>query len=193
MAGKCDFIHAFPKIINVGIGDDSLSYYSEIYLNKYFCKNNIKIYQRFTHFTSEIINILNNESLLNPIILMETEISKVEKPELCIYSLFFNDIYSMIDSLDYITSLKPDLIMFNGNARIDEQFDLETLVKYRLGCSTIVVKSKYINIQKDENNCRLILCRNNLCENCIDGDGFDTFFEREFKRCFTFPDNIYLI
>ena len=113
--------------------------------------------------------------------------------DIYIKSDFFDDINSMIQSLDIVDLYKPNYVIFNGNARFNEQYDLETIFKYRFGCNIYIVKSKYIDVHKDERNKKLVLCPS-LCGNdFICEKGFDMDFEHKFNVNLTFPESIYII
>lgn len=188
-------MNKMPTIMNIGIGDASLTYCMEIYLNKFFKDKGVNLYQTFTQYTKNIISSFEGASLINSNLIFSSEIDSVIKSnyELYIKSDFFDDINSMIQSLDIVDLYKPNYVIFNGNARFNEQYDLETIFKYRFGCNIYIVKSKYIDVHKDEHNNKLILCPS-LCGNDFICDKeFDTDFEHNLNVNLAFPESIHIM
>ena len=145
--------------------------------------------------TKNIIDALQSASLINQNLVMLNELDDATKSKCDLYieSIYFDNIHSMLQSLENIGACKPDYVVFNGNARFEEQYDLASIFKYRFGCNIFTVKSKYIDIHKDEYNYKLVLCPSLRGSDYLGDEGFFKEFERNFNANLAFPETVCII
>lgn len=158
-----------PMILNVGIGDSMSTYRLELSLNRMFFDTNVKIFQSFSSFTSIIINTLKKHNIVNKNFIFEEDKQLYEKFQVNIKSTNYANINSLIKCFYSISNFKPDYLIINMNGRPIDMMGIENLFKYRYGLSPFFVQSKYIDINKDDQNYRPIYCHS-LGGDCFFGD-----------------------
>ena len=182
-----------PKILNIGIGDAMSTYKMELSLNRLFCDTNVKIYQSFSSFTKNILKTIEDHKIINENFIFRHYQQFSEKYDVNITSINFENIYSMIENIDSISNFKPDYLIININGRSIDRATIENLFKYKNGISPFWVQSKYIDINRDDQNYRHIYCHS------LDGNYFWenranlTTLEHDIMVCLGFPESICII
>lgn len=179
-----------PVILNIGVGDISEQFNTEIILNKIFASKSIRFYQEYSDPTRFFLHQLADNNVLNTN-LNNFLFKKENLVDVVIKSVTISNVTDVINISEFIGDISPDYVVFSTGYNFAED-EVKKIFLYKFNCHVFFIRSKYIEINRSEKDMMYIYI-NKVDENfCYmeDPDAVEKL-ELDMLSRIAYPESIY--